>query len=58
MRMAQHVVVAHEGAAHHVVRVAAQEGRDADELEDVVLVVDLLGGIAADEVVVRSHGDA
>ena len=54
----EHVIIAHEGAADDVIRVTTQEGRDADELENVVLVDDLVLRIAADEVVVGAHGDA
>jgi len=59
VRAAEHVVIAHERAADDVVRVAAEEGRDADELEDVVLVRALQRlRLRADEVVVGAHGDA
>ena len=55
---AEFVVVADEGADLDVVGVAAEEMRHADEAQDVILVADAVGGVAADQVVVGAEGEA
>ena len=55
---AQFVVVADERADLDVIGVAAEEMRHADEAQDVILVANAVGGIAADEVVIGAEGEA
>ena len=59
IRAAQDVIVADERAADDIIRVAAQHRRDADELQNVVLIDALeLFRLRADEVVVGADGNA
>ena len=54
----QRLIVADKRAADDVVGVAAEHRRDADQLQDVVLIDNLELWLAADEVVVGADGDA
>ena len=51
-------IITDERAADDIVGIAAQKRRDTDELKDMILVLYLLRGIAADEIVVRTYGNA
>ena len=51
-------IISDERTADDIVCVAAQKRCDADELKNMVLVLYLLRGIAADEIVVRTYGNA
>ena len=52
------MIITDESSTHHIILIAAEKCRDTDELKDMILVINLLGRVATNQVIVGAHADA